>query len=392
MLAKPTMQWLRTPPRLISAVTAMESRQFDLAEKQLNEILTLHPENAEAHMLMAKVMMERPDSKPAAALEHLRQVHPSNPKGKAHMKVFEGKALFESRHLAQAESVWIEALRLDPQVPEAGWLLLQTYDLQGRDEEARTLALKLFATEPDPRDRVRLLLELIRENVERLAAAGLIPLFEPAVANDPDDWRSGLALGQALVREGRIADGIKLLRDVLARRSEDLDTWDAFLTGMGEGGDIDALATEWARVPKAMASHPRLAQHAGRIALERRDYPAAVTAYQAALAISPMDTRIMHRLGRALHYAGKNAEAQRIDMQERGISATLKELKELYRQATATKTLGVLPEEGLYQRFATLLERLGKNDEALAWHQLVLRSSPNDTMSRTAVARLKTPN
>lgn len=39
MLAKPLMQWLRTPPRLISVITAMESRQFDLAEKQLTEIL-----------------------------------------------------------------------------------------------------------------------------------------------------------------------------------------------------------------------------------------------------------------------------------------------------------------------------------------------------------------
>jgi tetratricopeptide (TPR) repeat protein len=392
VLAKPIMQWLRIPPRLISVVKAIESRQFDLAEKQLNQILTIHPDHAEAHMLMAQVMTERPNSKPTVALEHLRRVHSSNPKRQAHMKVFEGKVWLQSRYLAKAESAWIEALRLDPQVPEAGWLLLQNFSLQSRDLEAHTLALKLFAIEPDPRDRVGLLLELIREDVERLAAAGLIPLLAPAVANDPDDWRSGLALGRALVREGHTREGIKHLRDVLARRNEDLDVWDAFLTSLGDGGDIDALATEWARVPKTIASHPRLAQHAGRIALERRDYSAAVTAFQAALANAPTDTKIMHRLGRALRYAGKSAEAERIDVQERVINATLKELKDLYRQANATKTSRLHDEKELYQRFATLLERLGKYDEALAWHQLVLRSSPNETISRTAVARLKTSN
>jgi Flp pilus assembly protein TadD len=389
ILAKPFRAWIRTPPQLSLAVMAMESHQFDLAEMQLNEILTLHPADAEAHMLMAQLMMERPEPRPAVALEHLKRVHPSNPKSQAHLRVFEGKALFELRLLAQAESVWTEALRLDPQVPEAGWLLLQIFNLQGRDHEARTLALKLFVTEPDPRDRVRLLMELTRENVERLAAAGLIPLFEPAVANDPEDWRSRLALGQALVREGRIGDGIQLLRDVLAQRNNDLDTWDSFLTGISDSGDVDMLTTEWSRVPKSMATHPRLAQHRGRIALERRDYPAAVKAYQVAMSFAPTDTKVMHRLGLALRSAGKSDEAQRVELQERAITTALKGLKDLYRQATAIKTLGVLPEEELYQKFATSLERLGKNDEALAWHQLVLRSSPNNTVSQTAVGRLQ---
>ena len=61
----------------------------------------------------------------------------------------------------------------------------------------------------------------------------------------------------------------------------------------------------------------------------------------------------------------------------------------LYEEAEADKTLGVAPHPALYHRLADLRERMGRNDEALAWHRLVLRDQPDEPTSRAAVARLQ---
>ena len=57
----------------------------------------------------------------------------------------------------EAEAAWLEALRIDPTAPEVGWNLLALYYVQGREEEARRLALRLYRVEPDPHDRASLL-------------------------------------------------------------------------------------------------------------------------------------------------------------------------------------------------------------------------------------------
>jgi hypothetical protein len=61
----------------------------------------------------------------------------------------------------------------------------------------------------------------------------------------------------------------------------------------------------------------------------------------------------------------------------------------LYEEANAVKDLGATPHPDLYHRIADLREQMGRADEALAWHRLVLRDRPEDPVSRLAVARLE---
>jgi hypothetical protein len=61
----------------------------------------------------------------------------------------------------------------------------------------------------------------------------------------------------------------------------------------------------------------------------------------------------------------------------------------LYKEADTDKTLGVIPHPQLYHRLADLRERMGRCDEAMAWHRLVLRDGPDDPISLDAVARLE---
>ncbi len=53
-------------------------------------------------------------------------------------------------------------------------------------------------------------------------------------------------------------------------------------------------------------------------------------------------------------------------------------------------TLAIAPHPDLYHRLADLRERMGRPDEATAWHRLVLKDDPNDALSRAAVDRLAT--
>ena len=58
-------------------------------------------------------------------------------------------------------------------------------------------------------------------------------------------------------------------------------------------------------------------------------------------------------------------------------------------RSVAIKTLGMKPYPKLYQRLADLREKMGRPDEARAWHRLVLRDFPDDALSLAALERLK---
>jgi hypothetical protein len=60
-----------------------------------------------------------------------------------------------------------------------------------------------------------------------------------------------------------------------------------------------------------------------------------------------------------------------------------------YAELVAIKTLGLKPYTELYQRLADLREKMGRPDEARAWHRLVLRDSPENALSLAALERLK---
>src|SRR5262249_4828552 len=149
---------------------------------------------------------------------------------------------------------------------EAGWLLLQLFYIEGRQDESRRLALRLAVIEPDPRDRVRLLLEPARFDAEPVAAAGVIPALEPAVKLDPTDVPSGLAYYRSLARDGRsIESAIASLRDIVDKHPNNAICWDVYLDSLADVGDLESLSKALNDVPKSVAADPRLARHFGRV-------------------------------------------------------------------------------------------------------------------------------
>ena len=363
--------------------------RFDEAAELVEAALKVEPDNGLLRVMAAQLALDRPDPQPDRARALLGPFRSADPALAARARLAEGKAAYALLRCEQAESCWLEALRLDPQVPEAAWALLDLYYLEGRRDEARRLALRQHAIEPDPHDRVQLLLELVRQDAEPPEPGSLAARFAPIVRAHPDDRHAAMALGLALVRHSQADAGLALLDDATRRWSESPDAWDALLTGLDAASQPERLAAAWDRLPLRQRQDDRLARHAGNAAWFRHDWAGAARAYRRAWDARPDDATSAYRLARALHALGQHDQAAACDRFVRDAQAAQVETLDLYKQADALKDLGLRPHDRLYQRLADNRQRLGRREEARAWHRLVLRDHPDDLYSRTALEWLE---
>jgi tetratricopeptide (TPR) repeat protein len=398
----------------LGAVRALAREQrFSQAQTLLDRYLRVHPENARAQILMAEITTETTNSHPEIALRHLRTIHSDSPKQIALVRLLEGKAYHHLGRYDQAEASWKEALQLDPIVPEAGWALVLLLDKEGRVEEAHCLGMRLHEIETDPRDRVRILLEMSRLDIETPDPLSQVELFEPLVKQHPEHLPLTLMMGQAMIRVNRSEEGLKLLEDALRYHPLSLEAWDAWLNGLYHASEADRLAQEFARLPKEIAANPRFAKHQGMIAQITRDWPLAARAYACAFTFEPFNWSVCYRLRFVLRQAERTSEYERIDrlyavyklayQEMRGSyferfepkeaaafrGDDFSQLRGAYYETRSIKSLGLAPHPELYQRLGDLREKMGRFDEARAWHQLVLRDSPDNVLSLAALQRLK---
>jgi len=407
--------WRALGPTLsLNEVRALaRARQFDQAQALLSRYLRAHPKNARAHLLMAEITTEPTHAQPEIALDHLGKIRPDTSKQAALVKFFEGKARYQQGRYDLAETCWAEALRLDPIVPEAGWALVDLLDKEGRTEEAHRLGMRLHQVEPDPRDRVRILLEMSRIDLETPDPLSQVQLFEPLVKEHPGNFPLSVTLGLALTRANRSEEGLQVLHDALSRHPDSPEAWDAWLTGLYQASEAEKLAQEFDHLPKELAGDPRFAKHEGMISQFARDWPRAVRADLRAFAFEPFNWGVCYRLRFVLRQAGNTAEFERIDRIYETYKIAYKQMRGsyyerfepgetsnfpaedftqhrgAYYETLATKTLGLKPHPELYQRLADLREKMGRLDEARAWHRLVLRDSPDDALSLAALERLQ---
>jgi tetratricopeptide (TPR) repeat protein len=380
---------LQPAPSLDGLAPLLKARRFDEVEERLRDYLRSRPESIQANLLMAQVALDRDDQKPRLALDHLARIRTADRGTLAIVRLNEGKAFSSLGRNDQAERAWKEALRLEPLVPEAAWDLLGLYYIQGRRVEAQRLGMAQYAIEPDPRDRAQLLLELIRQDAQPIGPDSRIQTLEPLVRAHPEDFHTAIALSLALIRFNRIDEGVSILRDQVRRQAGQPETWDALLQGLHESRRPDELAEALAKVPPGLSVDPRFERHRAAIAQGRRDWSTAADGYLRAWRADPFDSQVLYQLSRVLKAAGRPEEAEAFALKVRAAHEARGQILPLYKEADAEKTLGVAPHSDLYHRLADLRERMGRPDEALAWHRLVLRDQSDDPASREAVARLQ---
>jgi tetratricopeptide (TPR) repeat protein len=385
------LAWRRSEaPVDLGAIGALAREgRFDRAQELTARYLRTFPDDNHAHLLMAQLAMDRPEVQPQLALNHLGRIRARTSRESAVVRFSIGKAHYQQKRYDLAETCWNEALALDPAVPEAGWALIDLLDFEGRTEEAHRVGMRCFDVEPDPRDRVRLLLEMSRLDVDRVAPGSVVQVFEPVWRQHPAYLPLAISVGLALVRDSRAAEGIEVLHDALQRHPESADAWDGWLIGLDEAYQPDRLRLEFARLPQTLAADPRFAKHEGNAALAARDWPRVVKAYHRASIFQPFDRVVLYRLRMALRLASDPDELRRADAMLAAYRNALEQLEPVHDEAFAIRTLGLEPHTNLYQRLAALREQMGRPDEARAWHRLVLNHVPNDPLSLAAVARLQ---
>jgi tetratricopeptide (TPR) repeat protein len=405
------------------AIELLREYRLDEAEPLLDAYLREYPDGVNGHLLMAQLALERaerrdpPDAAQSRrALDHLARIPTRSlavPVGSglrdlsaeareralsALVKLYEGKARSHLAQPAAAESAWSEALRLDPGLAEAAWLLVDLYAHEGREAEARRLGLRLAEAEPQVVQRVEWLLSLAWLDVARVAPQRVIRRFEPAVRLRPTDRHAAIALGLALVRERRVAEGLDILRRTVDAAPDAPDALAALLTGLSESQQADALAEAVEHVPPAWAATTPFAEHLGRVALARRDWSAAAASLRRAWEAQPHRIDLTEQLARALRLNGEDAAADRLDARIKKLRRHRDELLGMYRRllghpdpdlrevrdvlkfaggaSAAARALIALHDPAPWRRFAELCQELGFPDQARAWRRALVELDP----------------
>jgi tetratricopeptide (TPR) repeat protein len=384
------VRWVQpTVPTLDEVRALARSGQFSRGRAVLREYLKGYPNDKAGYLLMAELATEPSSPEAELALEALGHVHAQNRRLRAVVKFLEGKARYQQKRYDLAETCWWEALAIDPLVPEAGWALLDLLDLEGRVQEAHALGMKQHLIEPDPRDRVRYLLELSRLDIDQVAPGSQFQIFQPLHETNPQDVRIALILGRALIHDSRPEEGLKVLREVFQRHPESPEVWRAWLEGLYDGHEFEELAQAYKQLPESMRSDPRFARIEGLVAENAQDWPRAIAAFRRARAYEPYEGVVSYHLRQALIVAGQREEAERVNREYANFQAAFKQLRGVYQEALKTPTLGYKPHVELYQKLADLREKMGRVDEARAWHRLVLEDEPENAISVAALERLK---
>jgi tetratricopeptide (TPR) repeat protein len=412
------------PERTLNrAIELLADRRLDEAEPLLDAYLRAYPDGVNGHLLKAQLALERagrsdpPDAAQSRlALHHLARIPTtstvppvgvalSDPSGAARERTLaalvnlnEGKARSNLAQPAAAESAWRNALRLNPAVAEAGWLLVDLYIDQGRTAEARRLGLHQAETEPDLSRRLEWLLTLAWLDAAQAAPQRVIRRFEPAVRLNPEDRPATTALGLAFIHERRPAEGLDLLRRTVTRAPGSPDALSALLTGLSESQETEALVEAVERIPPAWATTPQFAEHIGRAAMVRRDWSAAAAALRRAWEYEPHRIELAYQLVRALRLSGREEEADQVPARITRLRQDRDELLEVYRRLlghparelrevrdvlkfsggapAAARALIALHDPVPLQRFAELCTELGFPDQARAWRRALAELYP----------------
>jgi tetratricopeptide (TPR) repeat protein len=290
----------------------------------------------------------------------------------ARARVFQGRALVKLHRWQLAENAWTSALELPGVSPEAAdareavWELLEMYFILQAPHASEELLSRTYPRQADRLQRKALLLELVRQEFERMTPAETVLNLEPVAAREPENHRVTRALGLSYVQLGRVHEGLELLQSCITLQPDDPDGWFALVWSLHETGATQQLDQVWQQMPEGMWRDARLWRYRGMHAEAAGDWPQAEQAYRAAIERDAADRKAHYQLARVLNRRGEQAEAREHQSAARTLDETREALAACY---TRSSQLRDDPPAELCAEFGRLLRGLGRQRQAELWEQ-----------------------
>jgi tetratricopeptide (TPR) repeat protein len=354
------------------ALALVEAEKFPEAQIELDKLKKLRPMTVLDHGLQARINIAAgksadaiyelaaiPDDHPLAGWARLRQ-------GQLHRQRFEYR---------MAENDLKSAIQVDPGSVVARRELVFILGLQLRRSELSRLFLELsHMTTLSPKEvwvwcMVRDLVWWVPEEQ--------IPMLQKAIAADPGDHFSHLALVEVLKRNSKVDEAIESLNELPADLPEALAKR---LEIEIERNDTDKAAELFAKIP---ADSSAAAEIRGRLSLAEAKAKEAIQFFEKADQADPGRRQVLADLGRAWMLAGDREKG--LDYARR--AARVDALNNLLLKSENSVEKST-PEDWL--TFSRACEAAGRLDEARAWLALVIQANPLDSTAQAEIYRLDT--
>jgi tetratricopeptide (TPR) repeat protein len=345
------------------------------AEEALVKLAAIRPLSASERLLRAQALRELGRIADAVAA-----LDGEPGEAVASIEAAQGSLEIERFHLRDAEAALQRALRYDMGLKQARRDLIDIYAAQGRGPEV-SAQIAILAGMQDLTFSDLYLWTLGRR--EDATSARTVAALERAIAADPDDRHSRLALVAGLRHLGQLDAAFAILEalppsDVEAtieRARIAIDNGDdlavrkllSHVTQGTSAGDHEALG--------------RAAEILGRLALVQGQADEASRWFRQAVKALPDDRDALYGLGQSLRLAGKDDEA---DTFVRAAAARdhLVWLVENARPPSRRDDVRVLREVG------DACAAMGRRDQARAWYRKALAGNPLDAELQKTLFRL----
>jgi predicted Zn-dependent protease len=296
------MGWRRyqaDPARVFSrAERAYHSGRWGEAGAALQRLARLRPPTSIDRYLRAQVAVGlQRDEQALAELAAIPEDHPLAPLALLRT----GQIEVRRGRTRPAEAAFLAALKLLPNAVQPHKELVYIYNIQHRQAELDAQFFDLLElNEID----FQMVLHWTKTRNTNWKPTGDLPALQKFVAADPLDRWSRLALADAYYRLNRLEEAERVLDALSASDSSARAQRIAIAMDRGDFAGAESLLAE------GDGSTVDLARLRGQFALKRRDGPAAVQYFRAALAVDPSDRVALSGLGTALRLVGDAGAAQ----------------------------------------------------------------------------------
>jgi tetratricopeptide (TPR) repeat protein len=266
----------------------------------------------------------------------------------------------EPQWTSKATAAILDALLIDPNLPEVRMSLAVMYQGLGRLDAAEEELGRVIAAQPGNDDAYRLLAGV---NIDRGQWNAAVAGLEKAIKLRPNYWRNHSELGYVHYRAGRLEESLKAYHRVVELQPDSARGFHMLGTVYQSAGQSPEAIANYTKA-NAIRPSPSTYSNIGTIHYWAGEYQKAAEAYQHAIELDPNQPDVHANLGDVLQKLGRRDRA-------RGSYATA--VREMRKQLSVNENDPLdLSALGIY------LAKLGEREEAKRAVEKALALSPQD--------------